>query len=462
MASTTEIQKSMEVNNQSDNRAGSLTYSAAAAGVNQTIPQEEMAQILLTLNKVEIDTSIADIISSDPTESSKVIPYYRNNKHKIYSVFEKYPDDLELVQNLNLYLINEIPKASLVRIDFPQPGLKTSLKFSKLGSSTELNKFLSELIYLLEIRKDIDYTMSTYKGYSRLASWLLKTIGKYKRDTGVVHVTLQPRDHEFLTEILKTKSDTLVYRAFQQTISLLTEISTLPPTLTSCTLRLNKLLKNEIPNLVLRRNLSDVTDVEPYYIWVSVTTPEERGVLTKTAKKNFFQEQNKILRKLRTKDNTTAHKELIDLKKEVDKELPNGIKATLYGRLKFYNFLKSQKEIKESLATRQGTRQLSVAEVHRYARERGVLSLFSPENIIATALGVVNKPTELIDLTKFIKYNPDTDHLFYYRQDIESSLTYKGLLSREVEGKLTQQEGMLLAAINSRSIQFIPGVDRRL
>jgi len=124
--------------------------------------------------------------------------------------------------------------------------------------------------------------------------------------------------------------------------------------------------------------------------------------------------------------------------------------------------LKSQKEIKESLATRQGTRQLSVAEVHRYARERGVLSLFSPENIIATALGVVNKPTELIDLTKFIKYNPDTDHLFYYRQDIESSLTYKGLLSREVEGKLTQQEGMLLAAINSRSIQFIPGVDRRL
>jgi len=359
-----------------------------------------------------------------------------------------------------LYLINGIPKASLVKIEFPQPGLKTNLKFSKLGNSTELNKFLSELIYLLEIRKDIDYTMSTYKGYSRLASWLLKTIGKFKRDTGVVHVVLQPRDHEFLSEILKTKSDTLVYRAFQQTISLLTEIATLPTDLTFTTIRLNKLLRNEIPNLVLRRNLSDVTDVEPYYIWTSVTTPEERGVLTKTAKKNFFQEQNKILRKLRTKDNTSAHKELLDLKKEVDKELPNGIKATLYGRLKFYNFLKSQEEIKKSLATRQGTRQLSIAEVHRYARDRGVLSLFSPENIIATALGVFNKPTELIDLTKFLKYNPDTDYLFYYRQDIEASLTYKNLQTRQTEGKITQREEILLAAINSRSIQFIPGQRR--
>jgi ribosomal protein S25 len=451
----------MEIQPQFGSQAAYESYLDAATRAKKPIPTEEMDEIISTLSKVEIDSSIAEVISSDPNESSLVIPYYRNNKHRIYSVFEKYPDDLEIIQNLNLYLINEIPKASLVRIEFPQPGIKTSLKFSKLGSSTELNKFLSELIYLLEIRKDIDYAMSTYKGYSKLASWLLKTIGKHKRESGVIHVVLQPRDHEFLTEILKTKSDTLVYRAFLQTISLLAEITTLPITLTACTIRLNKLLKNEIPNLVLKRNLSDISDVEPYYIWASVTTPEERGVLTKTVKKNFFQEQNKILRKLRTKDNLTAHKELVNLKKEVDKELPNGVKATLYGRLKFYNHLKTQKDTKDSLAKRQGTKQLSIAEVHRHAKERGVLSLFSPDNIIATALGVVNKPTELIDLTKMIKFNPDTDHLFYYRQDIESSLTFKSLLTRESEGIITQMESLFLSAIISRCVQFVPGVDRR-
>jgi len=90
-----------------------------------------------------------------------------------------------------------------------------------------------------------------------------------------------------------------------------------------------------------------------------------------------------------------------------------------------------------------------------------VLSLFAPENIVGTTLGVVNKPTELMDLSKLIKYNPDTDHLFYYKQDLESSLTYKTLCTRVQENKATLAEKALLGTIETRTILFVPGVDRR-
>jgi hypothetical protein len=446
-----------------DIQDASSTFAAVAAGIYSTIPQEELKEILSILEKVEIDTTIADVISSDPETSSRRIPYYRNNKHRIYSVFEDYPDDLEIIQSLNMYLISQIPKCSLVRIPYPKPGLKTDLKFSKLGRTTEINKLVSELIFLLRIREDIDYDNSIYRGYSKLSSWLFKTVGFYRKmNDKVVHVVLSSRDHEFLTENLKTESDTLSYRAIQQTISLLCVIASLPSTLTKITNRVHKLLGNEIPNLVLRKNLSDISNIEPYYIWLSVTTPEERGVLTKKVGENFFQTQNKLLRNIRGVSSPTASKDLVDLKKKVDSNLPNGTKATIYGRLKFYNHLKSQDDVKKLLISRKGTKQLSIAELHRYARDQGVLSLFAPENIIGTCHNVINKPTELMDLTKSIKYNRDTDNLFYYKQDIESCLTIKTLQTRVEEKTATNAELSLLSSINTRMITFIPGVDRRL
>jgi hypothetical protein len=422
-----------------------------------------LVEIISTLSRVEIDTSIAEIISSDPESSSKVIPYYRNNKHRIYSVFETYPDDLEIIQNINLYLIAQIPNASLVRLKYPQPGIKTDLKFSKLGKSTELNKLCSELIYLLRIREDIDYDNSSYKGYSKLASWLFKTVTHFKKnpDKSVIHVVLQPRDHTLIGDILKTESNTLVYRAFMQTINLLVMVASLPPTLSSLTKRISQLLGNEIPNLILRKNLSDTTNIEPYYIWTSITSPEERGVLTKKVGENFFNSQNKLLREFRSSKPTRAHEELVKLKAKVDAALPNGVKATLYGRLKFYNHLKKSDEVKKILDSSQGTKQLPIATTRSHSKKQGVLSLFAPENIIGTCYNVVNKPTELMDLTKLIKYNPDTDYIFYYKQDLESSLTYKHLVTRSQDGNSTLAENSLLASIESRAIQFVPGVDRR-
>jgi hypothetical protein len=439
-----------------DTSSPAKNYRDVASGSKcEAISDSEMEYIIDTLSGVEIDSSVADVVTNDPKVSSKEIPYYRNNNHRIYSVFETpIPEDLEIIQNINLYLIAQIPLASLVRIPYPKPGLKTDLKFSKLGKSTKLKKFCSELIFLLEISKSIDYSETKFKGFSKLGSWLFKTVLRNRRDATekVVHVNLTKEDHNFLRQELDTEGETLVYRAFQQTIVLLAMIASLPEELSEITKRVSSLIGNKITGLVLKKNLSDSSNIEPYYIWSSVTTPEERGYLTKKVGENFFNRQNGLLRKFRSKNPENSEKELKSLKQLVDTKLNNGIKSTIYGRLKFYMSLKKRDDIKNTLSKRTGTKQLSVIEVHREAAIKGVLSIFATENIIATASDLIKKPIEIMDLTRLVLYHNSTDTTYYLTGDLESSTTYTSLRDTP-PANLSKSEELLLNSIMSRSFK---------
>jgi len=328
---------------------------------------------------------------------------------------------------------------------------------------TEINKVISELIFLLRIKENIDYESSSYRGFSIIVNWLFKKANILKGDATqkVIHVVLEPRDHEFLTKNLKVESDTLSYRLFLQTINLVIYLASLP-TVDDTVKRIKDFLSNKIEGFSIKKNLSDTTNIEPYYIWMSVLSPEERGLLIKTVGDNFINVQNKLLSRYQSSTPGTSAKELEVLKKRVDSLLSNGVKATIYGRLKIYHDIqRGSAEVRTLLSSRKGTHQLTDSELRRYAKERKALSLFAEENIVASCFGVIDKPIEIMDLTRHAILNPTTDKVFYYIGDIESSITYKSLVQRELENKLTVGEKNLLLSIKSRAIQFVPGITKR-
>jgi len=436
----------------------------ASAIYNKAISNEEIEIIVTRLKKVEVSSDIADIISADPFESSRVIPYYRNLKARVFSCFNNVPDSFLTAQDLNMYLISRVPDGHLTRVDWPEPGKPSKLKFIKHGNITEINKCVSELIFLLKIKENIDYEASTYRGFSTIVNWLFKKANEFKTDATkkVVHVVLTPSDHKFLVNNLKVESDTLAYRLFLQLLNLVAYLASLPKGVDSTIDRLKDLLANKVEGFSIKKNLSDTTNVEPYYIWMSVLSPEERGVLIKIVGVNFFNEQNKLLRTYRSNNPGTSAKELELLKRKVDDNLPQGVKATIYGRLKVYRDLQAKNpEVRTLLQTRKGTHQLTDAEMRRYAKKQGALSLFAEENIIACAFNVSKKPIEIMDLTRKALLDPTTDKVFYFIGDIESSITYKSLLSKEQSKEITDGEKNLLLSIRSRAIQFVPGIHQR-
>jgi len=464
MSAPTEIMKVKEIHNDRDNREHQkLSYADIAAKFESSIPHEELSEIIQRLETVDIIEKIADVTSLDPEQSSRVTPYYRNLKHKTFSVFNTIPDDLEIIQDFNMYLISQIHKAKLTRIDFPKPGLKTNLKFVKIGKTTEINNIISELIFLFRLKQDIDYENSRFKGFSSVGSWLFKTIAYFKKQGGdVLHVVLSPKDHKFLVENLKTESDTLAYRAFLQMINLLCYIYWSADSRTDFKNRIGDILSNKIAGFVIKRNLTDTSDIEPYYIWTAITTPEERGVLIKRVEDNFFNEQNRLLREYRSSNSNDAALKLRRLKEKVDSRLSNNVKAVIYGRLRFYNDLKSKDDsVKKILHDRKGTKQLAIGETLRYARERKVLSLFATENIVATCHNVILKPTEIMDLTRNVYLDPVSDRMFYYSQDVTSCVTYKDLATKRAANNINLGESALLQSIESRMIQFVPGIHKR-
>jgi len=359
--------------------------------------------------------------------------------------------------------MSEVPNGKLVKLEYPKPGLKTDLKFVKFGSMNELVKLVHELIFLLRIKDDIDYENSVYKGFSPVANWLFKIINQMKGDATqkVVHVVLTPKDHEFLVKNLKTEGDTLCYRAFQQTVNLLVLLASLPR-VGPISKRLGDLLENKVSGFVIRRNLNDKSEIEPYYVWMSVLDPEERGLLIKRVGDNFFNTQNKLLRAYRGSNPGTSSLELEKLKKTVDSRLSQPIKATIYGRLAVYRDVKnSNSEAMDIISSRKGTKQLTDAELRRYANIRKATSLFAPENIVAGIYDLINKPIEIMDLTRHAFLDPTTSKVFYYTQDIESSVTYKDLAGKIAAGNANVGEAALFNSIKSRTIQFVPGISKR-
>lgn len=359
--------------------------------------------------------------------------------------------------------MREIPDGTLTEIEYPQPGLKTSLTVAKLGNPTLITKVIKELIFLFRIKEDIDYDNTTYAGYSKITNWLMKTVKNFKNDATkrVVHVVLTPRDHSYLETELKCEGQTFAYKAFMQTLNLLVLLASLPKVGVIAN-RLGDLLENRVTGFSIARNLTDISDIEPYYIWQTVLSPEERGVIVKLVGDNFFNSQNKLLRKYRSNTPDNAAAELRLMKNRIDERLPQGTKATIYGRLKFYNALKkSNANVKRTLNEREGTKQLTNTELYSYAKDHGAISLFACENIVATCHRVIVKPIEIMDLTRNLYLNRDTGTVFYYKQDIESCFTYKSLIDKRNENRLSIGEAAFLQSIDSRAINFVPGVNRR-
>jgi len=439
-----------------------LYADIAVSNKNIALDPNEIAEIISHLQKVEISSEISDVVTTDPIKSSEVIPYYRNLKHRVFSVFDTVQDDFLTAQNLNKYLISQLPEAKLTRQTWPKAGYKSPLRITKTGNIMEINKIIHELIFLFKIKEDIDYEASSYKGFSPVVNWLFKIANSCKSDATqkVVHVVLTPKDHVFLTDKLKVESETLAYRLLLQTVNLIALHASLPAT-TVLTKRIKDLLSNKIEGFAIKKTLTDATNAEPYYIWQTIMTPEERGILTTKVGENFFNTQNKIYRQFRSLNPGNSSHDLNALKRKVDSNLPQGVKATIYGRLKVYREIQESPEVRALLAKRKGTKQLTDAELRRYARDRRMLSLFAEENIVATCYNVVKKPIEIMDLTRNAYLDPLTGRAFYYTADVESTVTYRKLLSHERESCLSIGESALLQSIRSRMIQFIPGISRR-
>jgi hypothetical protein len=434
-----------------------------------------------SIEKIEISNQIAEVVSRDTSKAARETAYYKNFKDRKYSVFDSLPEEVHNLQAVNCLAIGEIPNSSLIIIDFdkyqsetkdinvisdksiseaesrqkrPHEPLRdangnvivTPGRPRALGNIETLKTVYAELVFLLRLKKDIDYENTTYKGYSSLVKWILKRISQFpKPKDGVFHAVLTPEDHKFLSIETNMNSNKIVYKMLVQLIAVLGfhyhciyagHIHT----------NLKKIIEGEVKYIQLAKNVSDIKDIEPLYQWNSITSIKEREWIVNRLGRNVFHEQNKLLdfyRRGKTEvpsdwkkpgPSTVASsstvildvvKELRDINSFMKNTLPQGVYSVVYGRLrKYHDFRKKNPTAFPKNPKTGALGNISYQDFLKKADDELSMDLFAEENVLAITLGLVNRSTQISDLTKLIHFNKHTLNFYYNASEVRNCITY--------------------------------------
>jgi len=460
--------KKEERSSSSDN----LNFLQMLEGTNKrALSDEELIEIENRIQKYDLNSKHAEIISRDPNKSSEEIPYYRNFKEMIFSLLTNIPAELLSLQDINAYLINEIPKSKITWIPNERKSLSMS-KYSKIGNVEGIKDIFGDFIFFLRLKKDVDYEESRITP-SEATKWILRFIFNYesphevveedkqpsltkakdiKKHMQTLHVVFKPEDHTSLQKLTGLSSETKAYRLIMQLINLLVfhyrvMISG------HVHQRLKDILEGKNQPVQLIRTVKDLK-VEPFHLWTSVTSLEERAVIKKRLGKDIVKDQSKLLDEYRRGKDNTAAKKLTDLQTEVKRTLPQGFFSVLYGRLKIYNQMR--KSHPERFPVRPNTKdlrmQMSYGEFLSYVnKDKLNIDLFAEENVTAICSGLINRSTEIVDLTTHVRFDETTKKMLYLRKDLSKSLTYRSWKENSSLNKICE---WIASRIDEKSIEL--------
>jgi hypothetical protein len=162
----------------------------------ELVPKEELDEIYRRVQTLTVSSDIAETVSADPIKNSKEIPYYRNSKRGVYSVFTDPPGPLRALQDVNILMISESEARQLTRIDYPLWSKDSTSSVKKVGDAGPLAKLAAEIAFILRFNRDIDYTTSSFKGFSQGLKWILRKIQSAKlKSSQRVDLELTSKDH---------------------------------------------------------------------------------------------------------------------------------------------------------------------------------------------------------------------------------------------------------------------------
>jgi len=420
-----------------------VSYANAATKKITALAQEELDKLTELVNTVPIDQNTIQVNYIDIAKSSTLTAYYRNFREKIFSLFSNLAGGLENLQAVNALLISEITGAKITWIDYQDEKEKKAVKYiERIGNIERLEKVYSEIIFILRMKKDIDYETSEIN-YSDITKWMLKKVSLFNDNGANFHYVFTPDDHRYCQEKLNLRTDSLAYRCFIQLLSLIAYTF----------YRVNdskyyKLLQDIISakgnKAVIKHTANDLKDIDLYHVWNNVTSPLERGMIinklrkavpeiVKFANGNIWIQQNLLLRKFRNGD-SDAHAELKELNSLVKRGLTNSFFSVLYGRLKEYHGLRKTEPGLFPKNPKTGvTSQLPYGDFLRVMETRNKLDLFAEENITSIFTGAFERSTEIGEITSLARLDRPTNKVYYRRDELGNSILYKRIL-RELEG----------------------------
>jgi len=439
------------ININEDTELGSskiMKFAQIVQSIESTVlPQTEVNEIINRLNTLAVKSNIAEISSADPDKNSTIIPYYRNSRKQIFSVFENCPPELMAVQDLNLYLANAIGRGKVHRINYDAYRKSPTTNFVDIGNSEQIRKFVAEMVFLLRIATDINYEESTLKSYSdctKLVLRIVQVINANSKDS--LNISLKPEHHKQLQDIFVVKSDKLGYRALMQTIVLLCDHLAFKKE-GQIAQRLRDIYAGKVNAAPVNRTATDVTNVEPLYIWSSVLSPREREEVNKKIGKDIFREQNKLFDLYRRKANLETVNNLHKLNKEIHDNLPAGFWSVLYGRLKEYHSYRKSDNYKKLLRSKLTSNrmidtlkkspnpQIPYREfVRDVVVKQSKLDLFCEETITCVITDYKKRSTEITDLCALVQWDDLLAQQYYNASDLSRSKSYNILLQEKNKG----------------------------
>lgn len=344
------------------------------------ISDQEFALVQKRVDDSPVSSVIATIVSNDPKQAAGSIPYYRNTKLRIFSLFKNEPAGLTPLQDLIIYLIKGMSKASVIKIDFtlkyttqkpvPKPSVSSkklklhkpeekkevkepdameedsdSVKYVDVGSIKNLEMFYQECIYVFRLKRDIDYELSVKHPYTVLFKWVLqkvRTSPESKLNTNW-HLSFTAGDHAALSDLAGVASTSLQYKALTLFITLLAfhyrcEFESPVKTI------ITNIINGTFVGIKVPVRLSDVKDIDAMHVWPAILSPLERSWVNRVlGKTSFLQEYNKLLNAYR-RHPASGKQALQSFCSEVKRTLPDKIYSIIYGRLKSYHELRKAKD----------------------------------------------------------------------------------------------------------------------
>jgi hypothetical protein len=157
------------------------TFTDALKGKTLYLDRELFKQSAEKFGKLNIKKLTGTVVSSNPEHAACNILYYKNFTKKVFSLTDVPDQTARAITTLGEALLSNIDDATIYKWGSDYRVEDVSLNYP---ISTEVDKFFSELGYLLHMYEDIDYNSTIITSFSPLTRYIF----------GYVYQTLE-REH---------------------------------------------------------------------------------------------------------------------------------------------------------------------------------------------------------------------------------------------------------------------------
>jgi hypothetical protein len=186
---------------------GKLTgsFSDALKGKTLYFDTKLGNQALEEISKSGVKMLTGNVVSTNTEQASMSVLYYKNFNKKVFSLPELNDRIASLITNICKLLIANIPDSTLY-VWSDEYARDQNISYP---ASSEVERFLSEMAYLLHAYKDIDYTQSVITEYSALTRSIFSRVyEQLERESASKSFNITPDFYMELERITGLKSST--------------------------------------------------------------------------------------------------------------------------------------------------------------------------------------------------------------------------------------------------------------